>query len=111
METYKPCLTKYVIAIPGPTHPFPKNQQKLLPKYDPDDGVLPKYHIKQFMNALNLMNVEHEYVIYKLFPHTLEGKATKWFFNLAPRSITSWKKFKESFIPEFSEEENQGYCL
>ena len=34
-----------------------------------------------------------------------EVKATKWFFNLTPGSITSWDKFEEAFMAEFSEEE------
>jgi hypothetical protein len=105
MVAYKPCLTIDVITIPGPTHPFPKNLQKFLPKYDPDNDVLPKYHIKQFMDTLNLMNVDHEDGVCRLFPHTLQVKSTKWFFNLAPGSITSWKKFEEAFMAEFSDEE------
>ena len=56
------------------------------------------------MNALNLMNVEHEDVVCKLFPHTLEGKATKWFFNLAPGYITSWQKIEDAFMAQFSDE-------
>ena len=40
MVAYKPWLTIDVIAIPGPTHPFPQNPQKFLPKYDPNDDVL-----------------------------------------------------------------------
>ena len=74
MEGYKPWLTIDVICIPGPTHPFSKNPQIFFPKYDPDDDVLLEYHIKQFMDALNLMNVEHEDVVCKLFPHTLKEK-------------------------------------
>ena len=58
------------------------------------------------MDALKLMNVEHEDVVCRLFPHTLQGKATKWFFNLAPGSITSWDKFEEAFMEEFSNEES-----
>ena len=108
METYKPWLNKYVISIPGPTHPFPKKPQKFFPKYDPNDDVLPEYHIKQLMNDLKLMNVEHEDVVCRLFPITLEGKATKWFFNLTPRSITSWDIFEEAFMAEFSVEETPG---
>ena len=106
MAAYKLCLTIYVIATHGPTHPFPKNPQTFIPKYDPNDDVLLEYHIKQFINALNLMNVEHEDVVCRLFPHTLQGKATKWFFNLAPGSITSWKKIEEAFMAEFSNEES-----
>ena len=105
MATYQPWLTIDAIAIPGPTHPFPKHSKKFLPKYEPDDGVLPEYHIKQFMNALNLMNVEHENVVCRLFLHTLEGKATKWFFNRAPGSISSWQKIEEAFMAQFSDEE------
>jgi hypothetical protein len=87
---------------------LPKKPQKFLPKYDPDDDISPEHHIKQFMDALKLMNVEHEDVVYRLFPHTLQGKATKWFFNLAPGSITSWDKFEEAFMAEFSVEETSG---
>ena len=81
---------------------------KFFPKYDPNDGVLPEYHIKQFINALNLVNVEHEDVVCRMFTHTLQGKSTKWFFNLAPGSITSWEKFEEAFMEQFSEEETSG---
>lgn len=52
------------------------------------------------------MNVEHEDVVCRLFPHTLQGKATKWFFNLAPGSITSWDIFEEAFMVEFNNEES-----
>jgi hypothetical protein len=76
VAAYKPCITIDVIYVLGPTHPLPKKPQKLLPKYDLDDDVSPKYHIKQFMDALKLMNVEHEDVVCRLFPHTLQGKST-----------------------------------
>ena len=74
MATYKPLLTIDAIAIPGPTHRLPKKPQKFLPKYDPDDDISPLHHINQFMDALKLMNVEHEDVVCRLFPHTLQGK-------------------------------------
>ena len=108
MEAYKPWLTINVIAILGPTRPLPKKPQKFLPKYDPDDDISLEHHIKQFMDSLKLMNVEHEDVICRLCPHTLQGKATKWFFNLTPGSITSWDKFEEVFMAEFSVEETLG---
>ena len=60
------------------------------------------------MTALDLMNAEHEDLVCILFPYTLKGKATKWFFNLAPRSITSWKQFEEAFMAQFSEKETSG---
>ena len=58
MAAYKPWLTTNSITIPGHTHPFPKKPQKFLPKYDPDDDISLEHDIKQFMDALKLMNVE-----------------------------------------------------
>jgi hypothetical protein len=89
MAAYQPWLTIYAIAILGPIDPLTKKPQKFLPKYNLDDDISPEHHIKKFMDALKLMNVEHEDVVSRLFLHTLQGKATKWFFNLAPGSITS----------------------
>ena len=63
------------------------------------------------MDVLKLMNVEHEDVVCRLFPHTLQGKATKWFFKLAPGSITSWDKFAEAFLAEFSVEETRDIAF
>ena len=85
------CLTIDSLAIPGCQNPLPKNPEKLLPKFDRDDDILPKNHIKKFMIALNMINVQHEDVACRLFCFTLQGKASSWFFNLPSGSSTSWK--------------------
>ena len=91
MSANQPWLTINGLAIPVPQNPLPKHLEKILPKFDPDKDILPKYHIKQFMLTLNLTNVQHEYVVCKLFCFTFEGKASSWFFRLTSRSITSWQ--------------------
>jgi len=68
MEANQPWLVVDVIAVPGAYHPLPKHPKKLIPKFDPDNDVLPKDHIKQFMLSLRLMNVEHEDVVCRLSP-------------------------------------------
>ena len=110
MGTYRPWITIDVISILGTSHPFPEHPQKFFTKYDPCDGALPKYHIKKFMIALNLMNVEHEDVVCRLFPHTIEGKAKFFFFNLDPRSITSCKNLKRHLWHSLVMKKHQGYC-
>ena len=110
MAAYKPWITIDAIAIPGTSDSFPNHPHKFLPKYDPDDAVLPECHIKQLMNALNLMNIEHEDVVYGLFPHTLKGKAAKWFFNLAPRSITPGNNLKRHLWHSLVMKKHHGYC-
>ena len=56
-------LTINALSISGPPNPLPKNLDKLLPKFDPDDDILPKTHIDKFMLAVNIMNVKHEDVV------------------------------------------------
>ena len=91
MEAKKPWLTIHSLSIPGPQNPLTKHPEKFLPKFDLDKDILPKDHIKQFMLTLNIINVQHEDVVCKLFNFTFQGKVSSWFFILAPRSITSWK--------------------
>lgn len=40
----------------------------------------------------------------RLFPYTFQGKASTWFFNLAPRSINSWQKFETTFTTQFMDD-------
>jgi hypothetical protein len=108
MEVNQLWLTIDSISIPGTLHPLPKHPKMIFPKYDPDDGVFPEYHVKQFMIALNLMNVEYEDVICIFFPHTFKGNTSTWFFNLAPRYITSWKQFEVAFMAQFSDGQTSG---
>ena len=89
-------------------NPLPKNPKKLLPKFDPDDDILPKTHIDKFMLAMNIMNVQHKDVACRLFYFTLQGKASSWFFNLPSGSITSWKQFENAFITQFSDDKTLG---
>ena len=46
MATSLPWLAVDSIAVPGDQHPLPKHPEKLLPKFDLDNDVLPEYHIK-----------------------------------------------------------------
>ena len=94
MAANQPWLDINALAIPGPQNPLPKYTEKLFPKFDPDDDILPENHIDKFMLDMNIMNVEHEDVACMLFFFTLKGKASSWFFNLTLRSITSWKQLE-----------------
>ena len=90
--------------VPGAQHPLPKHPEKILPKFDLENDVLPEDDIKHFILSLRLMNVDHEDVVCRLFPYTLVGKASMWFFSLATRSITSWKQFETTFMTQFGDD-------
>ena len=61
-------------AIPGDAHALPRHPEKILSSFDLDKKDPTEDHIHKFMLALRLMNVEHEDIVYKIFPFTFEGK-------------------------------------
>jgi hypothetical protein len=47
------------LALPSHLHNLPRNPKKLLPKFDPETSGSPEDHIKFFILAIRLMNVQH----------------------------------------------------
>lgn len=92
----------------GAQHPLPKHPKNILPRFDPDNGVTPQDHIKQFILSLRLIDVQHEYVFYRLFLYTFIDKASTWFFSLATRSIASWQQFETAFLNQFGDDRTSG---
>ena len=56
------------------------------------------------MLSLRLMDVQHEDVVFRLFPYTFLGQASTWFFSLAAGSIASWQQFETSFLSQFGDD-------
>jgi hypothetical protein len=48
---------------------------------DPEKKDSTEDHIKKFILAIRLVNVEHEDVMCILFPYTFEGKASTLYFS------------------------------
>jgi hypothetical protein len=90
----RPWLDQDVVDVPGAQHSLPKHPKKYIPKFDPDSKQIAEDHIKKFMLATRLCNVEHEDVVCRLFPYTFEGNASTWYFSQQPHTIVSWEKFE-----------------
>ena len=58
-------------------------------------------HLQSFSLALEALDVEHEDVVCRLFPHTLKGKLASWYFGLQANSITDWDTFERIFKSKF----------
>jgi hypothetical protein len=100
----RPWLDQDAVAVPGAQHPLPKHPEKWLPKFDPDSKQIAEDHIKKFMLAIRLRNVEHEDVVCRLFPYTFEGNASTWYFAQQPHTIVSWEKFESCFLEKFGDD-------
>jgi len=57
------------------------------------------------------MNIQHEYVVWIIFPYTFKNLASTWYFNLSVGSITSWTKFQKDFLDKFAEETTTGALM
>jgi hypothetical protein len=96
-----PWRTLGVVNVPGNQHDLPRNLDKWLPKFKLESRETLDDHINRFMLVFNLISIEHEYVICRLFPYTFEGEASTWYFSLQANSITNWDTFEDLFINKF----------
>jgi hypothetical protein len=108
MASNRPWLATNSIMVLGTKHPLPKHPENHLPKFDLNNDVTPKDHVKTIMLFLILMDVQHEYVVCRLFPYTFVGQGFTWFFSLAAGSIASWQQFETSFLSQFRNDKTSG---
>jgi hypothetical protein len=107
----QPWLVRDAFSIPGRVHNLPRHPDKLLPKFDLETLGFPEDHIKKFILAIRLMNVQHGDVVCGIFPYTFENSTSTWYFNLLVGSITSWTKFQKDFLDKFAEETTTGALM
>ena len=84
-------------------HDLPQDFDKMLPKFEPSEGVLVDDHLQSFYLAIEGLRAgEHEDVVCRLFPHTLKGKAASWYFALPANSIMDWNTFERMFRSKYA---------
>ena len=72
-----------------------------MPKFDLGKGISVDDHLQSFYLDLELLAVEHEDVVCKMFPNTFKTKALAWYFGLPANSITNWDTFEILFKGKF----------
>ena len=88
-KTALPCLRTTIVVVLGIQHHLPKNTDKLLSNFSLDNKELAEVHVDKFILVVQTMNVQHEDIVYRLFPLTFKGKASTWYFSLVQGSITN----------------------
>ena len=89
------------LILEVPLHDLSKHPERVLPKFDPGKGIFAEDHLKSFFLALDILNVEHEDVVCRLFQYTFEPKSSSWYFSLQADSIANLDGFKRVFISKF----------
>ena len=103
-QVNRPWLDLDTVFVLGKQHKFPKNPEKWIPKFNPDEGSLVEDHIKTFMQAIRLRNVVHEDVVCRVFPYSFEGHASTWYFSLDSGTINSWDEFEKLFLEKIGDD-------
>ena len=60
------------VAVPSVQHQLPKHPDQILPKFDLDNKEPTENHVEKIILAVQNMNVQHEDVVFCLFPLNLK---------------------------------------
>jgi hypothetical protein len=100
----QPWLARDALTIHKRVHNLPRHPENLFPKFNSETFRLSEDHIKKFILAIRLMNVQHEDIVCRRFLYTFENSYSMWYFYLPVGSITSWTKFQKDCLDKFVEE-------
>ena len=90
------------LNLAAPLHDLPQAFDKMLPKFEPSEKILVDDHLQIFYLAVEGLRAgEHEDVVYRLFPHTLKGTTTSWYFSLPANSIIDRDTFERIFRSKY----------
>jgi hypothetical protein len=84
LEDNQPWLARDALVITGRVHNLPQHPVKLLAKFDPGTYLLLEDHIKKFILAIRLMNVQHEDLVCRIIPLRIQPQLGILTFHLDP---------------------------
>jgi len=80
-------MAQWNISLREKLHRLPNLLEKLLKNYDLEKATITKDHIDDLFLHLGMLEVRYDDISFRLFPYTLEGKASTWYQNLQKNSI------------------------
>ena len=71
----------------------------------PDESSLEHLEVlEDIMSFIKAEGVPADYLLCKLFSHSLAGRGTSWLRQLEPGSLTNWTDTKNAFMNHFFDE-------
>ena len=100
------------LNLTPPLHNLPQAFDKRLPKFDPEERIAVDDHLQSFYLALEGLRAgEYEDVVCRLFPHTLKGAASAWYFSLPANSIPDWDTFEKVFRSKYTTQKTHASLM
>jgi hypothetical protein len=87
------------LILPIPMNALPVGYYlKYMPKFTGEEDTTAKEHLLAFYNYPDNLNIENEDVWMRVFVHSLDGEARKWFRGLNPGSIDGIEALDDAFL-------------
>jgi hypothetical protein len=76
---YKVAARYSPLVLPVLLHDLPENYIKSLPKFTREGDLTAQEHINFFDQFVDILEIEHKYVYYRLLVQTFKGQVRTWF--------------------------------
>jgi hypothetical protein len=106
-------VARYALFIlPHVLYAFPPNDyMKYFPRFNGEGEVTGEEHLNYFYNFADNFNVEHADVWMRLFVHSLNGEARKWFKSIPPNSIVDIDALDDTFLRHWGDNKDYLYYI
>lgn len=91
-------MTQGLLSLLGVLHKMQRHLENLLTKYDPVKVINVEDHLDNFYIHLHMLEVHYDNFASRLFPCTLYGRETSYYYSLLANSIQNWRGFKKLFL-------------
>jgi hypothetical protein len=100
------------LMLPQPLNALPGDGYlKQLPKFTGEGDITIEEHLEAFYSFTNHHVIIHADVWMRIFVHSLEGEARKWFRSLPPRSVDGIEALDNSFLRQWGDKKDFMYYM
>jgi hypothetical protein len=100
------------LVLPHPLNALPTDGYlKQLPKFTGEGDVTTDEHLEAFYSFIDDNVIMHVDVWMRIFVHSLQGEARKWFKALPPRSIDGIKALDSTFLRQWGDKKDFMYYM
>jgi hypothetical protein len=100
------------LVLPQPPNALPADGYlKQLPKFTGEGDITAEEHLEAFYSFTDDNNIMHADVWMKIFVHSLQGEARKWFKALPPGSIDGIEALDNAFLRQWGDKKDFVYYM
>jgi hypothetical protein len=100
------------LVLPQPLNNLPaEGYLKEFPKFMGEESITAEEHLEAFYSFADNHDISNQDVWMRVFVHSLNGEARKWFRGLAPRSIDGIQALDDTFLRHWGDKKDFLYYI